>query len=290
MKRMQHFSSRHRRRLRKKVAEQLVQLKNKEKPDDDAPTSSATSTCASTPEDRCQSDDFDFNGGNELLHDTGEKTNDMDHRDDLGEPSAAPNTRNQISARILVSEPNCCFDDADENVSDKDELSDEPESNYADTSDYDVSSDERLDSSDCHGSIGDFDTEKEPGMFTAAERLLYNQAKMSQYEFLISFMSIFNQHCLTYSCADDLLKLFGQVLPLPNFVPQTSRTLIEKLVNYDASTLTHRCCGYCTMPLLDKSTCSQAECKSVSAPDSTFVEVRLDKQIQKLFSGIILCI
>lgn len=234
--------------------------------DPDAPTAS---TCISTAEDCHQSEDFaHINESNELLYDeTGEKTDNMEHRDD----SLGVETDKESSD---ISDLNSCFDG--ENASDEDK------SNYTDTSDYD----EKADSSDCDGGSQEDDAEEGPaGMFAVAEQLLYNQATMSQYEFFISFMSIFNQHCLTYSCAADFLKLFGQVLPLPNFVPQTPHTLIEKFVNYDASTITHRCCGYCTMPLLEKSTCSKAECKSVSAPDSTFVEVRLDKQIQKLFSG-----
>lgn len=116
-----------------------------------------------------------------------------------------------------------------------------------------------------------------------ATDLLYKGAMMSEYEFFVAFMSVFIHHNLTYSCAADLLKLIKQVLPIPNFVPQTPHTLIEKLVNYKASTTTHRCCGYCTILLHNKSTCIKDECKLASVSDSTFIEVHLDKQIQNFF-------
>ena len=173
-------------------------------------------------------------------------------------------------------------DISDSNCNDEDELM----ATYTDTSDCE----EEFESlNQCHGVVEadrfDTATKNQPGPFTLARELLCSQATMSQHEFLISFLSIFNQHCLTYSCAADFLKLFSQVLPVPNSVPQTPQTLLKKFVNYEASTIMHQCCGYCTMPLIDGKSCPQTECKSMSAANSAFVEVRLDKQIQKLFSG-----
>lgn len=114
---------------------------------------------------------------------------------------------------------------------------------------------------------------------------LYTGANISQHEFTIAFLSMFHQHRLTYSCGSDFLSFVNQVLPSPNLVIESPLSLIEQLVKYNDVTTTHRCCGYCAQRLFDVSTCTRTECKSASLPDSSFIEVHLDKQLQVFFSG-----
>ena len=114
---------------------------------------------------------------------------------------------------------------------------------------------------------------------------LYRNSNISQHEFTVAFLSMFHQHSLTYSCGSDVLRFLNQVLPSPNLVLQSPFSLIEQLIKYNDATTTHRCCGYCAQLLHDKSTCTRNECRSASLPDSSFIEVHLDKQLQKYFSG-----
>ena len=65
---------------------------------------------------------------------------------------------------------------------------------------------------------------------------------------------------------------------MPNSVSQSFHTLLKELVNYNDSTVAHCCCGYCTQPSSDQSGCKKPECIAASLPDSTFVELILDKQ------------
>lgn len=115
---------------------------------------------------------------------------------------------------------------------------------------------------------------------------LYRGADISQHEFSIAFLSMFHQHGLTYSCGSDILKILNQFLPSPNLVVQSPLGLIEQLVKFSSNTTTHHCCGYCTQILLDDSTCTRNECKSASLPNSSFIKVHLDKQLQKYFTGM----
>lgn len=117
---------------------------------------------------------------------------------------------------------------------------------------------------------------------------LFSGALISSEEFCIALLSIFHKHDLTYSCITDLLKLFAYSLPSPNTLPPTQYALMKKFVDFDTSTIIHYCCGFCTRPLLSSGLkCSRQECQSAS--ESSFIEVRLDRQIQCLFSGIIHC-
>ena len=108
---------------------------------------------------------------------------------------------------------------------------------------------------------------------------LYAGANISQDKFFIAFLSMFYQHGLTYSCGTDFLSFVKRVLPSPNLVIQSPHSLIEQLIKYNDATTTHRCCGYCAQPLVDVSTCIKTECVSASLPDSSFIEVHLDKQL-----------
>lgn len=114
---------------------------------------------------------------------------------------------------------------------------------------------------------------------------LYAGANISQDKFSIAFLSMFYQHGLTYSCGTDFLSFVKRVLPSPNLVIQSPHSVIEQLIKYNDATTTHRCCGYCAQPLVDVSTCVKTECVSASLPDSSFIEVHLDKQLQVYFSG-----
>ena len=129
------------------------------------------------------------------------------------------------------------------------------------------------------------DDSEQIGCKTVASESLYQGASLSRHEFAVAYLSLVYHHNLTYSCGGDVLKFLSQILPVPNSVSQTYLTLTKGLVNYDDSTKTHRCCGYCTIPLIDQATCEKTECKAASLPDSTFVEVCLDKQLNKLCSG-----
>ena len=118
-----------------------------------------------------------------------------------------------------------------------------------------------------------------------AAGFLFNQATVSTKEFCVAMLSMFYKHSLTYSSLTYILKLLVQVLPSPNSLPHSTYILINKFVDYNANVIVHHCCGFCTRLLSDGNPCSQVECQSNSLTNFSFVEVRLDKQLERIFSG-----
>ena len=179
------------------------------------------------------------------------------------------------------------------------------ESSSSTTASFTSASDTSLTSS-CTGSTCSFDTELESlselgdqdcdegkEIFSQATSNhltagLFNEATISTTEFSIAMLSIFYKHSLTYSSLTDILKLLAQVLPCPNSIPQSNYVLMNKLVDYNINVNIHYCCGFCMQLLTAGNSCSQADCQLQSNfPKFSFVEVRLDKQLERMFSGIV---
>lgn len=116
---------------------------------------------------------------------------------------------------------------------------------------------------------------------------LFTGSSISCEELSVALLSIFHKHGTTYSCITDILKLFIQALPPPTSVPASHHLLLHKFVNYDSNTIRHYCCGYCTRPLLPGTTCSSSECQSTGVSEASFIEVYIDKQIRRLYSGML---
>lgn len=141
---------------------------------------------------------------------------------------------------------------------------------------------EMYDSSSCDSSGGVSDecdsvSDKAPDLFQGSA--------VSSRDCSIALLSIMHKHSLTYSAVTDILNLLSLSLPSPNTLPTSQYSLMKKYVNYQADTKVHRCCGNCTKLLVGDSSCSVADCRRANIPDSTFVEICLDKQIKTLFSG-----
>ena len=107
---------------------------------------------------------------------------------------------------------------------------------------------------------------------------------MSCHECSIAILSIANKHNMSYSSTMDVLNLFTHILP-SNSAPPSYHMIMKELLNYQAYTTVHRCCGFCTRLLSTDSSCLQPECQLAKIPDSTFVEVHIANQLQVLFSG-----
>lgn len=116
---------------------------------------------------------------------------------------------------------------------------------------------------------------------------LFSGSSVTKEELSVALLSLFHKHSMTYMCVTEVLKLFSQVLPSTNLLPRTLHMLMSKFVHYDSDTATHHCCGYCTQPLSPGSQCSRLECRSADIGESSFIEVYLDKQLLRLFSGML---
>lgn len=115
---------------------------------------------------------------------------------------------------------------------------------------------------------------------------LFAGATVSNEEFSIAMLTLFQKHNLTYSTMTDVLKLFTQILPSPNAVPPTNFVLMNKFMDYKANIATHRCCGHCTSLLPADGFCSQMESQSyVNIKEFSFIQLHLDKQLNRFFSG-----
>ena len=103
------------------------------------------------------------------------------------------------------------------------------------------------------------------------------------HQFSVALLSIMDKHSLSYSCVTDLLKLF--TVTVPNFSLCSIHTLFNKFTNFKESTRVHHCCGSCGKLLISDTKCTRSECLAKGLPDSSFIEVRLDHQLQVLFTG-----
>lgn len=217
---------------------------------------------------------------------------------------------NMDDVNIDVPENSCHFTmenvDTEDNISDSTLYKNDAESSSSDGIDENIDSDSNI-----QGNSSDSDDESDDNISTVSSNSttvspvccydpeeinatfksykgaskLYRGTNISQHEFTIAFLSMFHQHSLTYSCGSDFLKFIKQVLPSPNLVIESPLSLIPQLIDYNNATTMHRCCGYCAQLLRDESTCTMKECVSASLPDSCFIEVHLDKQLQNYFSG-----
>lgn len=112
-----------------------------------------------------------------------------------------------------------------------------------------------------------------------------NRPEDSNDSYSVALLSMVCKHNMTDSCTADMLKLFAQMLPEPNPLPPSLFLLLNKFVSYDQETVLHRCCGFCNTLLPMDTSCQATECLSAGVQESSFIEIRLDKQLQTLFSG-----
>lgn len=103
------------------------------------------------------------------------------------------------------------------------------------------------------------------------------------HQFSIALLSIMDKHSLSYSSVNDLIKLFS--FSQPNFLSSSLHLLLKKFANFEDNTRLHHCCGFCTKLLKGNLSCIMPECQAQQLPVSSFIEVRLDRQLQVLFSG-----
>jgi len=103
------------------------------------------------------------------------------------------------------------------------------------------------------------------------------------HQFSVALLSVVDKHSLSYSCVTDLLKLFTATVP--NFSLCSAHMLLNKFTNFKESTRVHCCCGCCGKLLKADTKCTRSECLASGLPDSSFIEVRLDHQLQVLFTG-----
>ena len=286
--RMAHLSNRQQRRIRRNLAEQLVfQCRDKRTKLADSFHNADLTESPSNSNSRSNSNADDYDHDDTLLivdkfADPNE-TNDHDYSD-----------CSSHSDYSVSENDSCCNDTLESTSHDGQDICSELDCE-ADLSDVSTgsnhnSSNEELSVANEYSSSDnestDDDSEQKGRCKTAVSKLLYQGANVSKHEFAVTFLSLVYYHKLTYSCAADVLKFLSQVLPIPNSVSQTYLALVKQLVNYNSNTITHRCCGYCTQPLLsNQSACEKPECIAAALPDSTVVELSLDKQLAKLMSG-----
>ena len=115
---------------------------------------------------------------------------------------------------------------------------------------------------------------------------LFIESSLSTHNFSVALLSIVHRHSLTNSCVTDMLKLLHHTLPSPNGLPKSYQTLLCDFVDYKGTVALHECCGYCTRLLESGSSCSITECQMANVSSASFIEIKLDKQLQKLFSGM----
>ena len=166
------------------------------------------------------------------------------------------------------------------------ETSDVVESSCTNTLSHNDSEDELSDLSTDSNEISLSNCENEK-QTVYEPQYLYQGSNVTKHEFSVALLSIAHKHSITNSCVQDVLNLVSQVLPMDkqNFLPQSRHILIRNVISYTDSTSIHKCCGYCTRLLSTKSSCTSPECIKAGLPESSFIEVHIDKQLQRLFSG-----
>ena len=114
---------------------------------------------------------------------------------------------------------------------------------------------------------------------------LFPGATVTEHQFNVAMASTALRHNLTYACQTDILQLIASILPSPNHATASSRSLTRKFIHYEQQSLLHRCCGACMGLLEEETRCSNPQCADLRIPDVLFVEVPIDKQLQKRFRG-----
>ena len=293
---MANLSSRQQRRIRHSLAQQLAYQDKRRKidPFDYADLGEPSSTRdASTSEQLPHKNDSDLNDS-DLNHQRDHGDIFVDEFANFDEANDYPDCSSELNLEVnnAYDKDSCGNDDILESTSDESNtLCTDSDYEAGLTNDVSTSSssegltvsDESDNSSD--NNEGADDDSEQTGCEATVSKLLYHGASVSKHEFAVTFLTLIYHHKLTYSCGADVLKFLSQILPVPNSVSQSFHTLLKELVNYNDSTVAHCCCGYCTQPSSDQSGCKKPECIAASLPDSTFVELILDKQLHKLFSG-----
>ena len=114
---------------------------------------------------------------------------------------------------------------------------------------------------------------------------LYAGSSISAHQFHVATASIALRHNLTYACQTDILRFISALLPSPNRVTTTAKSLTRKFLRYEQMTVVHRCCGVCMRLLPEGAQCLRTECVQQRVQDALFVEIPLDKQLQERFKG-----
>ena len=78
---------------------------------------------------------------------------------------------------------------------------------------------------------------------------LYPKAEVDAAEFQTLLMSLIQKHNLTYSCQDDLLKIFSAILPSPAVIPSSCYVLRHRYVNLQEDCSIFYFCSCCFGPL-----------------------------------------
>ena len=99
----------------------------------------------------------------------------------------------------------------------------------------------------------------------------------------VGLLSVMDKHSLSYACVGDMLKLMSA--SVPNFVSSSLHVLLNEFVQPKNSMKVHQCCGSCTKLLEPETICNIPECIAQGLPVSSFIEVKLDYQLQLLFTG-----
>ena len=113
---------------------------------------------------------------------------------------------------------------------------------------------------------------------------LYPGSNVPSHDFNVALLSIAHKHSLTNSSVVDILKLFSEVLPTSAQI-QSRHMLMKHFVDHNEMITDHRCCGYCSR-LLSNSNCDTPECQAAEAPEGSFIQICIIKQLQTLYSGL----
>ena len=115
---------------------------------------------------------------------------------------------------------------------------------------------------------------------------LFPNSVFTEYQFNVSMASVAQRHNMSYSCMTDVLRLISLYLPSPNSAPQSAKTLLSQFVDTKRLPVSQMLwCLYAIAKSME--TCDQDTCKTEDVPNSKFVEVPLDRQLQQRFKGII---
>ena len=260
------FSDRQRRRIRASIAKRLVECDIESLRKQTVPSSSPSQAL------ECATAESQTYGGAECV---------SEHDDD--DLDVQPSVEDTISPDIdgCHSEPV-----AMPSESSADSLT-SPSDSYSDDSAESLSSfdhDGSLDESTSYSELSD--EEREPEESRCLPTMLFPGAQLSNHDFSVALLSIFQKHSLTYSAVDDILKLFHCVLPAPSALPTSQHMLLKEFISYNSHTIVHRCCGSCCR-LLSSGTlrCPRRECQASNVKEATFVEVMIDAQLKERFMG-----
>ena len=105
-------------------------------------------------------------------------------------------------------------------------------------------------------------------------------------DFHVLLMPAFQQHNLTCSCQDDLLRILS-VLPFPAKIPSLSYVLRNKFIKFNDQCSVHYFCSCCSCSLpLSTTQCVTVECiDSPHQPVSQYIHLSLSTQLQQHFQG-----